>query len=305
MAVKKVIKAVLPVAGLGTRIMPLTLHQPKGMVGIVDRPVVHYVIDEMISAGIKEIILIISPRHSEFKKYISYLLRQDPAWGKITFRIVVQKKPLGNGDAIFAARKFLKDEPFLVGFGDDLLADSESLPSTSSRGASGEIRSEWNSGEQINPPLKQLVNFFRKIKSPILVLESVPKNMVSRYGVVKIKKTGVHRDIYQITDVIEKPSPEKAPSNLTIVGRYILTPKIMEEIKKLYPEAKRGRELYLTDALKNYLRGGGKIYGWHFRGTRFDCGSKIGILKAQVYFGLRHPEYKKEFKKFIKRVESL
>ncbi|OGY62955.1 MAG: hypothetical protein A2745_00330 [Candidatus Harrisonbacteria bacterium RIFCSPHIGHO2_01_FULL_44_13] len=273
----KITKAILPVAGLGTRVMPLTLHQPKAMIGIVDRPVVHYVIDEMISAGIKEIILVISPRHSEFKKYISYLLRQDPAWRKIIFRVVTQKTPLGNGDAIFVARRFIKNEPFLVGFGDDLLAD-------------------------INPPLKQLTSLFHKIKAPILVLESVPKKLVSRYGVVKIKKAGVHRDIYQITDIIEKPSPEKAPSNLTVVGRYILTPKILEEIKKLYPTAKRGKELYLTDALKTYLRDGGKIYGWHFRGARFDCGSKIGILKAQAYFGTRHPEFKKEFKKYLKKI---
>lgn len=275
----KITKAVLPVAGLGTRVMPLTIHQPKGMIAIVDKPVVHYVVDELIAAGIKEIIFVVSPNQWQFKKYFAYLIKKDPAWAKVKFRITFQKKLLGNGDAIFVARKFTKNEPFLVGFGDDLLTDA-------------------------SPPLKQLVNFFHKMKSPMLVLESVPKKLVSRYGVVKIKKTGVHRDIYQITDVIEKPSPEKAPSNLTIVGRYVLTPKILEEIKKLYPETKRRRELYLADALKNYIRDGGKIYGWHFRGTRFDCGSKLGVLKAQAYFGLRHPEFKKEFKKFLERVQS-
>lgn len=272
-------KVVLPVAGLGARVMPLTLHQPKGMIGIVDRPVVHYVIDEILAAGIKEIILIVSPRQRHFKEYFSYLLRKDPSWKKIAFRVITQKKPLGNGDAVLLAKKFVGEVPFAVCFGDDLLSDTV-------------------------PPLKMLINFFRKTRSPVLMLEPVPRKIVSRYGVVKVKKTKIAKDLYQITDIVEKPSVEKAPSNLTIIGRYILTPDIFEEIQKLYPRTKPGREIYLADALKNYLRAGGRIYGWHFRGNRFDCGSKMGILKAQVHFGLRHPEFKKEFKQYLKQLSQ-
>lgn len=271
-------RAILPVAGLGTRVMPLTLHQPKGMIGIVDRPVVHYVIDEILAAGIKEIILIIGPNQSQFKKYFSYLVKKDPGWKNITFRTIIQKNPRGNGDAVFIARRFIKNEPFLVCFGDDLLSD-------------------------VVPPLKQLTDFFYKTGSPIIVLEPVPKKLVSRYGVVKIKRTGKYRDLYQITDVVEKPPAEKAPSNLTIVGRYVLTPEILKEIKSLYPKTPKGKEIYLADALKNYAQQGKRLYGWRFRGKRFDCGSKIGILKAQVYFGTRHPELKEEFKKYLRTID--
>ncbi len=270
----KVKKAIVPVAGLGIRVMPLTLHQPKAMIGIVDRPIIHYVLDEIVAAGVREIIFVTGPNQPEFKKYISYL-ESNPEWQKlkVKFEFVVQQEPLGNGDAVYAARSFIKNEPFLVCFGDDLLADK-------------------------NPPLKTLVGLFQKTGAPIVTLEPVPGQLVSSYGVVRSIPSPLAKDLHLITDVVEKPEIGKAPSNLTIIGRYILTPAIFQEIKALYPY--QGKEIALAHALKNYAAGGDKLYGWHFRGKRFDAGSKIGILKAQVYFGLRHKDFGPEFQKYLK-----
>lgn len=275
----KVKKAVLPVAGKGTRVMPLTLHQPKAMIAIADKPMIHYVIDEMIAAGINDIALVINPKQQEFRRYLDYL-KADPEWQKLNIKIsfVEQKIPRGNGDAIYVAKKFIKNKPCVVGFSDDLLTDAKS-------------------------PIKTLLEFFYKTGSPIVVLEPVPRKFVSRYGVVAVKKTEIHRDFYEITDIIEKPKPKEAPSNLSVIGRYLLTPTILKFIKKLYPITPAQKEVYLTDALKLYLRSGGRLFGWQFRGMRFDCGSKLGLLKAQVHFGLKHPEFRKEFKKYLRRVK--
>ncbi len=269
----KITKAVLPAAGLGTRIMPLTLHQPKAMIGIVDRPIIHYVIKEVLATGIKHLIIVTSPEQKEFQKYIKYLA-SDPEWRGlgVKFDFAVQKKPFGNGDAILSAKPFLDQNPFLVCFSDDLLVARK-------------------------PPLLTLVQLFEKTRAPIVALEPVPKNQVSQYGVVKAEKSIISKDLYQLIDVVEKPALEEAPSNLTIIGRYILTKDILDEIKKLYPHQRK--EIGLAEALKNYARSGGRLFGWHFRGERFDGGSKIGILKAQTYFGLRHKELGPEFRKYI------
>jgi UTP--glucose-1-phosphate uridylyltransferase len=280
----RITKAVVPVAGLGTRVMPLTLHQPKAMIGVVDRPIIHYVIDELIAGGIKNIILVISPNQPQFKTYLKYLKNKDPEWRKlkIKFNFVIQKRPWGNGDAIYAARKFIKNEPFVAAFGDDVLVDK-----------TGDVSA-----------VKNLIGFYKKFRVPMIILESVPKTRVSRYGVVKIKKRSVGRHIYKIDDVVEKPKPSAAPSNLTIVGRYILTPEIIKIIKTLYPVGGPlpGKEIWLADALKIYAQKGERLLGWRFNGRRFDGGSKIGILKAQAYFGTHHKELGPEFKKFLKRL---
>lgn len=274
----KVKKAILPVAGKGTRVMPLTLHQPKAMIAIADKPMIHYVIDEMIVAGIKNIILVINPKQLEFKHYVDYL-KADPEWRKLRVKInfAEQKTPRGNGDAVYVARDFVQKEPHIVGFSDDLLTDKKS-------------------------PMSVLISFFYKTGLPIVVLEPVPKKLVSRYGIVAMRKTKFHPDLYEITDIIEKPEPKEAPSNLSVIGRYLLTPAILEFIKKLYPVTSLKKEIYLADALKLYLKNGGRLLGWRFRGTRFDCGSKLGLLKAQVHFGLKHQEFKHEFKKYLKKV---
>lgn len=271
-------KAVLPVAGLGTRIMPLTLHQPKGMIGIVDRPIIHYIIDEILEAGIRHIVFVTSPGHYQFEQYLNYINQKDPGWHKlkIKFDFVIQKKPWGNGDAVILAQKFIGNEPFLVVYGDDILVDKK------------------------NSPLKTMVDLFEKTRSPIIALERVPKKQVFHYGVVKAKKSPLAKNLYQIVDVVEKPKVEEAPSNLTIIGRYLLTQDIVDHIAKHYPY--RGKEIFVTDGLKDHILAGDKLYGWHFKGKRFDAGSKIGILKAQAYFGIHHKELGPEFKKYLRKI---
>ena len=271
--------AILPVAGLGTRVMPLTLHQAKGMIGIVDRPMVHYVIDEIASAGVKHIVIVHGPNQKEFEAYVDYL-EQDPSWKKLNvkFDFVVQENPRGNGDAIYIAKNFVKNDPFLVCFGDDLLADKK-------------------------PPLKTFLNLFAKVAAPMVMLEPVPKKLVSRYGVVRARKDANQKDLYKISDVVEKPKPEDAPSNLTIIGRYVLDKKTLDYVGKLYSNQKLGKDaILLAEALKNYANDGHPLYGWHFRGRRFDGGSKIGILKAQAYFGIHHKELGPEFRKFLSSI---
>ncbi len=257
--------------------MPLTLHQPKAMIGIVDRPMIHYVIDEIAAAGIRRIIIVAGPQQHEFKRYVEHLEKSWDKKYKIQFQFAVQKNQWGNGDAIYAARHLLKNEPFLVCFSDDLLVDAV-------------------------PPMQTLVKLFHKTQSPIVTLERVPKSRVSSYGVVKATKHGVSEHAYRISDVVEKPKISEAPSNLTIIGRYVLTPEILAHIGNLYPY--RGREIGLADALKNYARAGNELCGWLFQGTRFDAGSKLGILKAQAYFGTHHKEFGAEFVRYLKNLRS-
>ncbi len=254
--------------------MPLTLHQPKGMVGIVDRPMIHYIIDELASNGIKKILLVTSPKQPQFKKYADYL-QKDPEWKTLGVKIsfAVQKKPIGSADALLKARRFLGPEPFLLYFCDDLLDDQTS-------------------------PTKNFLNLFQKFQHPILILEKIPKNLIEKYGVVKAKK--ITGGLYQISDIVEKPKIKEAPSNIGAMGRYLLTPEIFKYIYKAQTLMKDKKEIAVADALKLYFADGGKAYGWIFKGEHFDAGSKIGILKAQVHFGLKHPEFRQQFLRFLK-----
>lgn len=259
----KIKKAILPVAGKGTRVMPLTLHQPKGMIALADKPMVHYIIDELISVGIKEIILVLGQKQRVFKDYLDYL-RKDKIWNKIKFNFARQRFPYGNADAIYSAKKFIKpNEDFVVAFCDDLF-----------KGKS---------------PLKKMIDFFKKYSMPTLLLERVPQKEVNRYGVVKLGKEKI-KEFYSLVDIVEKPPISEAPSNLTVIGRYILPYEIFSYIRKLYPY--KGKEIGISDALRLYINDYQKIWGMIFDGKRFDCGSKRGLIEAQIYFSLNHPEIK-------------
>lgn len=269
----------MPVAGLGTRVMPLTLHQPKAMIGIADRPMVHYVVDELAAANIKNIIIVVGPGQKEFQKYFNYL-KKDPEWAKLNlnFQFVVQKQPRGNGHAILVGKKFIKrGEPFLAAFGDDLIPAADSA-------------------------LKNLIKDFAASRRPCLLLEKTPKKLLSRYGVVKIAKKS--RNPSPIIDIVEKPAPEKAPSNLTIIGRYVLPYEIFRYLKIITEKNPKNKEIYLTDAFKIYIQKKGALTGRVFNGCKFDGGSKIGILKAQAYFSYHHPVFKKEYRKYLKKLAS-
>lgn len=264
--------------------MPLTLHQPKGMVHVVDRPIVHYVVDEAVAAGINRIIFIINPRQRQFRQYFDFLLKRDPGeWKRVRFEFAIQKTPLGNGHAILSARKLIKNEPFLLLWSDDIIVPEK----------------------EKNPPMATLVNFFKLTGEPIIALEKFPKKELSRMGVVKAQPTGIADDFYRISTIVEKPAPGTEPSNLTIAGRYVITPVIMENLAVLLKQRKfRKGELWLTDALSMHIEKGGRIFGWRYPNKRFDCGSKMGILKAQAYFGIHHQEFGKEFRKYLRTLNT-
>lgn len=268
---KKVTKVILPVAGSGKRLFPLTLHVPKPMIGVLDRPMVHYTLEEAGKAGIREAIFVTGKNRRMVEEYLPH------ADLPLSYLFTEQENAIGNADAIYQAQKFLEHEPVAIAFSDDLLVYKI-------------------------PPLKVLISFFNKVREPILLLERVPLKDVSKYGVVRATPSKRYPGLVEISDIVEKPSPRKAPSNLTIIGRYIITPRVFDLIKTLYPP-KAGVEIGLTDALTLYIKEGGKVYGWLFPGLRFDCGSKLGLARAQIYFGLNHPEYRKEIKKYLRSLK--
>lgn len=284
-------KAIIPVAGMGTRFLPATKAQPKEMLPIVDKPVIQYLVEEAVAAGITEIIFVTGRGKRAIEDHFDYAheLEQVLATrGKrelletireisnlASFAYVRQKEPLGNGDAILAAAHLVGDEPCAVLFGDDIV-------------------------DSPVPCLKQMIPVFEKYNDPVVALEEVKASDVSLYGIVDATKVGDRT--FEVKRIVEKPAAGKAPSQLAVVGKYIITKEIFGELKKLrqrhgMPGGKQG-EIGLTDALENYLKHNA-VYGYQFKGTRYDCGSKIGFLKAVVDFGLKHKETRGEFKKYL------
>lgn len=284
----KVKKAILPVAGFGTRFLPASKAQPKEMLSVVDKPVIQYLVEEAVSSGIEEIIFVTGrgkraiEDHFDHSFELEYnlvekgkqeLLKEIKKIPKLAkFAYVRQPLPLGDGHAILCAKNLIgENEPFAVLFGDDIV-DSKI------------------------PCLKQLVSIFEKYGDSAVALEKVPKKEVVNYGVASsvLIEDGVH----QIKDIVEKPEMRKAPSNLIIIGKYVLTPDIFKFLEQA--ESKfSGKEIRLADALKLMLSTR-PVYGKELSGKRYDCGNKLGFLKAQVEFGLKHPEIKKEFRQYLK-----
>lgn len=276
--------AIIPVAGRGTRMMPLTLHQPKGMITLVDRPLIHHVIDEMIYSGIDKIILVLGPNQTVFKNYIDHLrkvhieknradfARVKNGWNNIKFLFAYQKNPFGDGDAVFCAKKFInKGEPFVVAFSDDIFYSKSN-------------------------PLVDMISEFKKTKTPILLLEKISKEMISKAGIAK-PGSEKFENVCSVIDLVEKPKIQEAPSNLMVVGRYILTYEIFDYIKKLYPF--KDREIKIAYALGLYLKDHAPIWGTYLKQLHFDCGSKDGLVKAQAYFSYNHPSVAGKTKKLL------
>lgn len=277
-------KVIIPVAGLGTRFLPATKAQPKEMLPLVDKPIIQYLVEEAVAAGITEVIFVTGRGKRAIEDHFDYAYELEQmlvSRGKqellntirdisnlASFAYVRQKEPKGDGDALLAAAHLVGDEPCAVLFGDDIIAGEE-------------------------PCLKQMLSVFDTYRDPVVALDEVSEKEVSSYGIVGGVKT--RERVYELNEIIEKPSLEKAPSRLAIVGKYIITKDIFDELRKL--DATKG-EVHLSDALKNYLKRG-SVYGYRFKGTRYDCGSKIGFLKAVVDFGLAHEETKSEFKKYL------
>jgi UTP--glucose-1-phosphate uridylyltransferase len=283
---RQITKAVIPAAGLGTRFLPATKASPKEMLPLVDKPLIQYVVEEAVSAGIREIIIITGrgkraiEDHFDISFELEETLRQNGKLGlmeslrKISdmadFCYIRQRQALGLGHAILSAKNLVGDEPFAVLLGDDIIDHPISA-------------------------LQQMIDVYQKNPAPVIGIQKVPKSEVRQYGVIDAQATV--DGLYKINDLVEKPSPKEAPSNLAVIGRYILTPEIFGLLEKTKPG--KNNEIQLTDALKELARLR-NMYGYLIRGKRFDAGDKLGFLKATVEMGLKNPELGKEFRKYLK-----
>ena len=282
----KVKKAIIPAAGLGTRFLPATKAQPKEMLPIVDKPTIQYIIEEAVASGIEEI-LIITGRNKKciedhFDKSVELEMELEKS-GKsellelvrdisdmVDIHYIRQKEPRGLGHAIHCAKTFVGNEPFAVLLGDDVV-DSEV------------------------PCLKQLIDCYSEYKTTILGVQTVPESETNKYGIVD----GIHIEdrVYKVKDLVEKPSVDEAPSNVAILGRYIITPQIFDILENTEPG--KGGEIQLTDALKTLISQEA-MYAYNFEGRRYDVGDKLGFLQSTIEFALKKEELRDRFLDYLK-----
>lgn len=288
---RKIKKAVIPAAGLGTRFLPATKAQPKEMLPIVDKPTIQYIIEEAVASGIEEI-LIITGRNKKciedhFDKSVELELELEKS-GKqemlklvreisdmVDIHYIRQKEPRGLGHAISCAKTFVGNEPFAVLLGDDLVYNKE------------------------KPCLKQLIDCYNEYGTSILGVQTVDAKDVDKYGIIK----GIHIEgrVYKVRGLVEKPVVEEAPSNIAILGRYIITPQIFKILEETKPG--RGGEIQLTDALSKLISEEA-IYAYEFEGTRYDVGDKLGFLKATVEYALRREDLRDEFVDYLNTLKK-
>ncbi len=289
---KKIVKAVFPVAGLGTRFLPATKAMPKEMLTVVDKPLIQYAVEEAIASGITELIFVTgrSKRAIEdhFDKAYELEIELENKKKKDLLEIVRSIKPshvdcvyvrqseaLGLGNAVLCAEKLVGNDPFAIILADDLLTGP-------------------------TPALQQMIDVYSHYHSSVIGVEKITKDQSRSYGVISGKK--LEKNLLKLDDIVEKPSPEDAPSNLGVVGRYILTPQIFSHIRNLKPGS--GGEYQLTDAIQTLLQKE-QVLAYQYDGIRYDCGSKLGYLKATVEFALRHPEVSAEFKAYLKANKTI
>ncbi len=281
-------KAIIPSAGFGTRFLPATKAQPKEMLPIVDTPAIQFVVEEAVSSGIKDILIIIGKGKRAIEDHFdssfeleteleekneTELLKEIKRISNLAnIHFIRQKHLLGLGDAIYYAKQHVDNEPFAVLLGDTIVDSKE-------------------------PCIAQMINIFKKYPHSIIGLEEVPKEKVSRYGI--IDGDLIEENIYQLKDLIEKPSLDEAPSNLAIGGRYILTPEIFDCIEKT--ERGSGNEIQITDAIK-ILSKTQPLYGYKFEGIRYDIGNKLDFLKTNVEFALKREDLRNDFLDFLKEI---
>ncbi|HZR43012.1 MAG TPA: UTP--glucose-1-phosphate uridylyltransferase GalU [Ktedonobacteraceae bacterium] len=280
-------KAVLPVAGLGTRVLPASKVVPKPMLPIVDKPTVQYIVEEAVAAGIEQIIFVnsrytrsIEDHFDAFpeleqtlenkgkQKELEELHRIQHMASYITVR---QAEALGLGHAILCAKDVVGDEPFVVMLGDEIFA-----PET--------------------PPLPQLIDVYERHNGSVLCLFSVPRDQISSYGIASVKQ--LETDVFQVTGMVEKPDPEKAPSDLAIAGRYVMTPEIFEILEKT-PAGRRG-EIEITDALLAQAEAG-HCFGVHYTGQRYDMGTPLGLLTTSITYALQQPEIAPALREYMRQ----
>ena len=284
----KIKKAIIAVAGSGTRLLPATKSMPKEMLPIVDTPVIQYVVEEAVSAGITDILMVIGKGKRSIEEHFDrsfQLEAQLRAKGKETelkamrqiseladIHFVWQKELNGLGDAVYCARHHVNDEPFVVLLGDTIMEASK-------------------------PPVKQLLEVFERYQEPIVLIEKVQRERVSRYGVIGGKE--IEPGLYLIEDFVEKPDIDEAPSNLAIASRYVLTPEIFEYLGRTEPD--KAGEIQLTDAMQMMVRQR-KMYGLVLEGRRCDIGNKEGFVRTNIEFALQRPDMAENMREYIKRL---
>ncbi len=282
-------KAVFPAAGLGTRFLPATKASPKEMKPLVDKPLIQYVVEEAVSSGIEEVVLVTGRGKRAIEDHfdLAFELEEDlKAKGKhqllsevqrianlVTFCYIRQKKALGLGHAVLTAKRLVGDDPFAVLLGDDII-------------------------DAPVPALRQMMDVFHRYPATILAIQKVPRSQTKHYGIIDAKR--IEDGVYLVKDLVEKPDPSEAPSNLAIIGRYILTPEIFDALEHTKPG--KGGELQLTDGLRLLMKRQ-PIYAFEFRGVRHDAGDKLGFLKATVEFGLKNHEFGEEFRSYLKKLK--
>jgi UTP--glucose-1-phosphate uridylyltransferase len=283
----KVRKAIIPAAGFGTRFLPATKAQPKEMLPIVDKPTIQYIVEEAVQAGIEDILIITGrnkraiedhfDRNLELEYFLeskgkSELKQLVTEIGAVEIHYIRQKEQLGLGHAIYCAKSFVGNEPFAVLLGDDIVCNDV-------------------------PCIKQLMSVYEAMGGTVLGVQPVPREWTSRYGIVSPKSR--RGTLYEVDDLVEKPLPQDAPSELAILGRYVIEPEIFDILAVTKPGA--GGEIQLTDALKELARQK-PMYAYHFAGKRYDVGDKLGYLAATVEFALSRDDLAEEFKSYLKGI---
>ena len=286
---KKIRKAVFPVAGMGSRFLPATKATAKEMLPVVDKPLIQYAVEEAVAAGITDMIFITGRNKRSIADHFDKSFELEAtleAQGKQDLLRIVrevvpkninciyirQAEPLGLGHAVLCARPVLQDEPFAVILADDLLDGETAI-------------------------MKQMVDVFERHQCSVLGVQDVPRSQTKQYGIVSV--TNLEANVEKVNAIVEKPSPEEAPSTLAVVGRYILTPRIFKHLQNIKPGA--GGEIQLTDGIAALMQYE-SLLAYRFEGIRYDCGSKLGYLKAQVAFGLKHKELNAEFSAYLKEL---
>ena len=294
MSVPAVRKAVFPAAGLGTRFLPATKAQPKEMLVLVDKPVIQYGVEEAVQSGVTNIVIVTGRGKNAIEDHFdvnveleSFLeqrgkksqleeIRQITSLIQVAY--VRQGEPLGLGHAVLVTKPLVGDEPFAVILGDDVM---DATP----------------------PALRQMIDVYERLQGPVIAVERVAREDVPSYGIVAVDDAAdLGRGVHRITDMVEKPRADEAPSNLAIIGRYVLTPDIFSELESI--SADRTGEIQLTNGLRQLLKKR-PIYAVEINGVRHDTGNKLGFLKALVYFALKRPELSGPFREYLERVHDL
>lgn len=284
-------RAVIPAAGFGTRLLPATKSTPKEMLPIVDRPSIQYIVEEALESGIEDILIISGHAKRAIEDYFDSAPNLEMALEKsgktdllklvrdtadIRVHYIRQRSMRGLGDAILTAKAFMAEEPFAVLLGDDVVYNPD------------------------KPAMKQLIEVYEEYGRSVLGCQKVPDEQVSSYGIVAGNRLDNHR-ILKVSDMVEKPAPAEAPSNMAVLGRYIITPAIFDILEHTKPG--KGGEIQLTDALK-VLAQQEAVFAYDFVGKRYDLGDKLGFLKAQVEFALRRDDLGSQFKEYLKELSA-